>query len=139
MEQIVINLYLFYGAVKDGFTKKIPVWYLSLGGILIYLYSWDQKKISVSEYFYAMIPGVLFLLYRFIKKEGIGYADGIMLCLLGYLLRIEVWKVCCLSFLLISLFSLGLLAAKKVTLTTRLPYYPFLFGAYFICQGMNYV
>ena len=139
MEETIISLYLFYGAVRDVVTKKVPVWYLFLGGIIIILYSWDKKTTGISSYVYAMIPGLIFLLYRFIKKEGIGYADGIMLCFLGIQLGSEVWKVCCLSLVFISVFSLILLVLKKISLNTKLPYYPFLFGAYLVCYGVRYV
>lgn len=139
MEEIVISLYLCYGAIKDGFTKKIPVWYLTLGIVIISLYSWNRQSIGADDYILSLIPGVLFLLYRYVKKDGIGYADGIMLCLLGIWLGKEIWRVCYFSLFFISIFSLLLLGIKKVSLETKLPYYPFLLGAYFICHGIKYV
>ena len=139
MEEAVISVYLFYGAIRDAVTKKVPVWYLFLGGIIIILYSWDKRMTEISSCVYAMIPGLIFLIYRFIKKEGIGYADGIMLCFLGIQSGNEVWKICCLSLIFISIFSLILLGVKKISLKTKLPYYPFLFGAYLICYGVKYV
>lgn len=139
MEEMVLHIYLGYGALRDGITKKIPVWYLLSGLLLSAIFTRIEKGIRLENIILSLVPGGIFLIYSLIKKEGLGLADGIMLCILGIWLSLNIWRIWYLSLVIIGMFSGILLLLKKVTPEKRLPYYPFLYLAYLLYQGGNYV
>ena len=135
MEQVIINIFLLLGAVKDFKTKRIPVWYLLLGiflaAIMAAYYGMGDKRWVYPVWVY-LLPGVLFLCYRLIVKKGIGYGDGVLLCILGICLGEKVWQVWYISLLLVSSLSVILMILKKADRSSKIAYYPFLWAAHFI-------
>ena len=139
MEELVLQLYLGYGAMKDLKNKKIPVWYLVLGGILALIFYIREENRTVPLLLLALLPGIIFLLYSLIKKEKVGMGDGILLCIMGIWLSVKIWILWYASLLLVCLFSIVFLLLKRLTIHHDLPYYPFFWLAYLLYRGGSYV
>ncbi len=141
--QIMVNIYLFWGAWQDLRTRKIGNLYLWFGGVTGLVY----KCIGIikgTEFFIdwilAMIPGLIFLLIAKVTKEKIGFGDGWVLLILSNFIHLtEVWYVLQTAVFLVMIFSLVLLCSKKVSREYQIPFLPFLWGAQTFLWGLVYV
>ena len=139
MEELVIQIFLGYGAIKDLKDRKIPVWYLILGSILALIFYKGRENRSLFLLFLSLFPGFIFIMYSLIKKEGAGMGDGILLSIMGVWLSVKIWMLWYASLILICVFSVLLLLFKRLTIRQSLPYYPFFWLAYLLYRGGYYV
>ena len=139
MEELAIQIFLGYGSVKDLKDQKIPVWYMILGGILALIFYRREERSSLLLLLLSLFPGMIFIVYSLIKREGAGMGDGILLSIMGVWLSIKIWILWYASLILICLFSVVFLLLKKMTIQQSLPYYPFFWLAYLLYRGGCYV
>lgn len=132
---VILSLWLGILAVLDLRWKRIPVWLLAVGGIIMTFVAVDQcaQEIkSTTELFWGLLPGVLLLLMAVATRKA-GIADGIVLLLLSMPLDYRECIVSfVLSFLIMSFVSLFLLVLDKVKGNSKLPYLPFLLAGYIL-------
>ena len=132
---VVLSLWLGIMAVIDLRWKRIPVWLLAVGGMIVTIMSFNQytqAAKSFAELIWGLVPGALLLLMSVATKKA-GIADGIVLLLLSLPLD---YRECIvgfvLSLLIMSFVSLLLLVLGKVKGNSKLPYLPFLLAGYMI-------
>ena len=132
---VILSLWLGILAVLDLWWKKVPVWLLVVGGIIMTFMSAYQYARGIkgpSELVWGLVPGVLLLLIAVTSKKA-GIADGIVFLLLSLPLD---YRECIisfvLSFLIMSFMSLLLLVLNKVKGNSKLPYLPFLLAGYMV-------
>lgn len=131
----ILSLWLGILAVLDLRWKRVPVWLLTVGGIIMTFMSVEQYILEIKgieELVWGLVPGVLLLLMTATTKKA-GLADGIVLLLLSLPLDYrECITSFVLSFLLMSFVSLLLLVLHKVKGNSKLPYLPFLLAGYMV-------
>lgn len=130
---VILSLWLGILSVSDLLWKRVPVWLLAVGGIIMTIMSVDQYACGIkgiAELVWGLVPGVLLLLAAVATKKA-GIADGIVLLLLSLPLDYRECIVSfVLSFLIMSFVSLLLLVLNKVKGSSKLPYLPFLLAGY---------
>ena len=132
MKEIIIHLYLFWGVWKDIKIKKLPLWYFILGCIFTLIFMEEKNNLDMKQLFISIIPGIIFIMLSIIQHGKIGYGDGMLITIVGTWIGRDIWKVCYISMILISIFSCFTLLVKKGTRETRIPYYPFFWIALLI-------
>ena len=132
---VILSIWLGILAVSDLRWKRVPVWLLAVGGIIVTAMSIDrfQREMKyTAELVWGLVPGALLLLIAVTTKKA-GIADGIVLLLLSLALDYgECFVSFVLSFLIMSFVSLLLLVLNKVKGNSKLPYLPFLLAGYII-------
>lgn len=138
-----INFYLYWGCMQDIKERKIQNVYLKIGeslGIIFNIMSISAGTFSLKERMWALLPGIIFLIFAKVTKERIGYGDGMILGVLGNFLKIS--DVCYIlhgALVLLLIFSVLLLCTKKVSKDCQIPFLPFLWMSQTILWGMSYV
>lgn len=119
----------------DARRRYVPVWLLTLTGVIVTLvsvYEGRKGNLEVTELIWSIFPGIALLTVAVLTKKA-GWADGVVLLLLGVHTG---FRTCIFSFALgmffISVVSLALLAFRKVNKNTKLPFLPFLYTGYLI-------
>lgn len=132
---VILSLWLGILAMFDLRWKRVPVWLLAVGGIIVTVMSFCQYKWEIkgtAELVWGWVPGALLLLMAVSTKKA-GIADGIVLLLLSMPLD---YRECIISFvfsfLFMSFVSLLLLVLGKVKGNSKLPYLPFLLAGYMV-------
>lgn len=132
---VILSLWLGILAVLDLRWKRIPVWLLAVGGIIVTIMSVDQcarEVKSAAELVWGLVPGALLLLMAVATRKA-GIADGIVLLIFSLPLD---YRKCIVSFvfsfLIMSFVSLCLLVLGKVKGSSKLPYLPFLLAGYML-------
>lgn len=132
---VVLSLWLGILALSDLRWKRVPVWLLTVGGIIMTFMSFNQHAQggkNAAELVWGLVPGALLLLTAAVTKKA-GIADGIVLLLLSLPLG---YRECIVSFVLslmiMSLISLLLLVLGKIKGNSKVPYLPFLLAGYMV-------
>ena len=136
---IGFGLYLLVVSIFDLKEKAIPWLFLASGGVLVaagVVYGILVGEMVWYQPLLGMMPGaVLLLLARITEKMG--YGDGIVLMMIGGMDGYQgSFVVLCMGSFFAALFCVVLLAVRKVKKHSRIPYIPFLTGAYFLYLGI---
>ena len=130
---ICFGVFLLILSVEDIRKRKIDIRLLLAGTVFTPFCFIFFEDTDLSSHLLGMIPGLLLLAIYFFSRGQIGIADVIAVIMLGVDLGIGmVVSYLSVSFLLIALFSGGMLILGKLRLKSRLPYIPFLFVGYVI-------
>ena len=108
----------------------IPVWLLAFGGIGAMVI-----RMMLQENWWMYIGGILlglaFLLVSKITKEALGYGDSALIFILGALVGLrEMLLILVIAFLGAAVFSIVVLAFKKMSRKKQFPFVPFLLGGF---------
>lgn len=134
---VLVFLWLAGLSLFDIRYRRVPVWLILLGGTTIVaagIYGCVSGESNFAEFVWGMIPGAVLLLLA-IGTQKAGWADGIVLMLLGGVLGF--WQcilAAMLSLVMISVLSALLLVLKKADKGTRIPYIPFLTMGFTLCM-----
>lgn len=143
MVLIGINLYLYWGTLQDVKERKIQNLYLKIGGMLGIIFNLVNIVIgtfSLEKRMLALVPGILFLVFAKVTQEKMGLGDGIVLLVLGNFLNVdELWNILQGALILLMIFSILLLCAKKASKDCQIPFLPFLWLSQTILWGLGYV
>lgn len=142
--------WLIFMSVFDIKFRKIPIWGLIIAGVIAIcgainrLYSCGAEKTltdgivgsqiilrnELISIVLGIIPGIIVLILC-VATRKVGMADGVLICLMGLL---ETYLSCvvafCVASFLMALFSIFLLAIKRVRRNTQLPFIPFITVGY---------
>ena len=134
-----LGVYLLAVSIFDYKEKAIPVLFLAAGEILVgadVVYNVIVGEVTWYQPVLGMMPGaVLLVLARITEKMG--YGDGIVLLMIGGITGYRgSLLVLCMGSFFASIFCVMLLAVRKVKKNSRIPYIPFLTGAYFLYIGV---
>lgn len=127
---LMILVFLGVAAYFDIRYKRIPLWVQGMGVIFGCIGIIIQGQGLQWANLFALIPGIFLLVLSFVTGESIGYGDGISVLILGGLAGFNncMW-VLCISLIFISMAGIILLAIKRASRKTKLPYIPFLLAA----------
>lgn len=141
-KSVFLIFYLSILSILDGKEKKIPVIGLTVGIAVVFaagIYGIVKEQLWM-QYIMGLIPGLV-LFFVALATKKIGYADGIVLAVVG---GCEGFKNCililCVSLFAISICSLLLLFLKKVQKNSMIPFIPFLCAGYMfwkVVEGIN--
>lgn len=131
----IITIWLLGMSIMDIRSLRVPVWMIGAGAaciLAVLAYRCGRDAGEYGDILRGMVPGVLLLAYGAVTKKS-GYGDGIVMTLLGMVLREgRVFLLFGISLFLISAWALLLLAMKKGKPSTRIPYLPFLAAAWIL-------
>ena len=117
-------------------NKEIPLWFSLLGGCVGVVFCFLEGRVWTNVII-ACVPGILALIFSWLTREVLGYGDGIVLMMIGGMDGYRgSFAVLCLGSFLAAIFCVVLLAIRKVKKHSRIPYVPFLTGAYFLYIGI---
>ena len=118
-------------AISDVKRREIKIVYLIVAGaigILALVISGEKSRIISSLFGIAI--GLTVIVLAYLTKGGIGYGDGLLLCISGLLLGVRnniiLLLMGCFFSAVVSMF---LLVIKKADRKTLLPFVPFLIPA----------
>ena len=128
-KEMLTAAWLLPMSAMDIRRRQVPAWMLLLGtaaAVVVLVSEGWSGGLSVWRICKAVIPGIVLLVIAGLTGRA-GYADGIVLLLLGLLAGYEICLTASLGGLfLIALCSGVLLALRKVKRDTRMPFLPFL-------------
>lgn len=134
---VLVFLWLAGLSLFDIRYRRVPVWLILLGGtttVAAGIYGCVSGESNFAEFVWGMIPGAVLLLLA-IGTQKAGWADGIVLMLLGGVLGFrQCILAAMLSLVMISVLSALLLVLKKADKGTRIPYIPFLTMGFTLCM-----
>lgn len=119
----------------DARCKYVPVWLLTLVGVVVTLVSVNKGgkgSLGDMELLWSILPGIVLLTVAVLTKKA-GWADGVVLMMLGIQtgFRKSIFSLA-LGMFFISVVSLVLLTFRKVNKNTKLPFIPFLYAGYLL-------
>ena len=118
-------------AVRDIRCRRIPVWALAVLSMAVLLCRMLLKDITVAESIAGGAVGIGFILISRITGEAFGYADSILIMLLGLFLGVwELFAVLMIAFGLAAIYAAGGLVAGRFSRKITFPFIPFLTIAY---------
>lgn len=132
---IITFLILLCLSVSDWREKAIPVSHLIISCVIVCILMIVHKENSMLYYGLSVLPGAGMVGLAFLAKGKIGYADGIILSMVGALRGL---LICMQSVIIALLFLLAvfiiLFLFKKANRNTLLPFVPFLFIGWCITE-----
>lgn len=140
LKRVICILFLLIAACYDFRSKKVP-WVFLCGGIItaIILQCLDKNQ-NAADKIISYLPGAVLITVSWITRESIGYADGLGILTTGILMGgRHCLFVICISLCLVSLTGIVLLILKKADRNTRIPYFPFLFGAEIFAAVLHFI
>lgn len=143
MMWVITGIILGLASVWDLKSMRIPAWFLG-AGLLISIgnggYLVTSGKEVWSGWVTGGIPGGISLLLSLGTREQIGYGDGWILLIVGWMLGVNAGIIIGLLGLGCSfLVSAVILLSKKGNRNTRLPFVPFLFLGYLFMLGGKFL
>lgn len=120
-------------SVADVRSRKVPVALLLTGGVLATVYILLFARELWIIHVLGLLTGAGFILVSKVTREGIGYGDSMLLCILG--IYLGIWKLLELllvAWLLVLPAAMFLLIRKHYTKKARLPMIPFITAGYLV-------
>lgn len=129
---IILFLLMCIIGIIDIRSKKIPLWCISLGAadaVVSIISAWRAGTggIGSADIAVDMLPGLLFLLISWTTNEKVGYGDGLVILIMGIVMHYrQCVAAVAIGLLVSSVFSMIMIASKKMNLRSRIPFVPFL-------------
>lgn len=135
MEEHVVKLSVFLLLLINGILdwKKGEISLLSLGGFGLFGLIWNlcRHYQSLGSLCGGAAVGIGLLAAAFLSCEAVGFGDGLLLCVTGiYLGFWENLSLLAAGALCCAVIQGVRLLLKKVRMTDRIPFVPFLFLAF---------
>lgn len=132
---IILWVLLIITSVQDSIHKKISIWIIIAGAILICPFIWFSTGTSIIERVFGIMIGVGVIVLSKATRGKIGIGDGLVLCVTG--LALGFWRnmeLFALALFIASILSIILLAFRAADRKKSIPFIPFmLFGYTFLC------
>lgn len=120
--------------VFDCIGKKIPVYMIvAMAAVGTGLRIIEGSLLPMS-WMMGMIPGAGLLIVSILSKEQIGYGDALVIGVLAWYLPLNnIIEVLCIAFFLVGIAGVIIRMFLRDKGIERIPFIPFLFGAYLLC------
>lgn len=131
--QWVSMIYLAVLSVVDIHSRRIPFWGLLSGGAAAVTYRVLLGREGAVLALAGAAVGLVFLGLSKMTGEALGYADSLLVVILG--IYLGFWELCRLlavSFFISAVFSVFMLSVKKMHRKTTFPFIPFLALGYLL-------
>ncbi len=126
-------------SVLDILRRRLPAAALAVCGLGAVLCQLCMRRTDSWLILGGILTGLGFLLLSRVTKEGIGYADSLLILILGIYLGLwQLLTVLAGAFFLLLLAAIPLLMIKHMSRKYTLPFLPFLTGGYlawFLAEG----
>jgi len=136
--KLTIVVVLAICSVQDIRKKKIYLWLILLGGLLIAVCVPFCEEVSMLDRFGGILVGMVVILISVLTRGKIGLADGILLCAtgfgLGFWSNLELFGI---ALFLAAIVSILLLMLRLADRKKAIPFVPFLLLAYLILVYAN--
>lgn len=129
--RLLLLLFLIINTYWDMKRRRVLLWSIVLFGISgIGLVLWF-KNVSILSSMGGLAFGLLIGGCGYISRQAIGYGDGLVITVCGvYLGFVQVFAMVFYGLLFCSFLSMILIAAKKRTYKTQVPFLPYLLAGY---------
>lgn len=139
MKAVLAAVLLSCGIV-DFLRKRVYIWMLVAGGILVFALLPFCHEITLASRLAGAATGAAIILLSFISGGKIGLGDGILLCITG--LGLGFWgnmELFCLALMLAAGLSIILMIFRKADRRMSIPFVPFMLAGYLIIlfTGLN--
>lgn len=129
--EILFALFLLYCSLCDIKKGEIKTKILLCSILPVSIYAGFISQEPPASIICGMLLGGSFLLVSFFTREGLGYADSILLALLGLILGLEkLLSVMFFSFGTVAVFSLAGIVCKHWGRDKTIPFVPFILLGY---------
>ena len=130
MKAWILGIWLGIQGCIDFKYKMIPLWLSVVGAVLGAGFCIMEKR-DVESILWALVPGILAMIFSKLTNEVMGYGDGITLMVLGVFLPLErIVSIGMLAFVIAGVAALFLLVVFRKKGSYRIPFVPFLAVAY---------
>ncbi|HWT74742.1 MAG TPA: prepilin peptidase [Mobilitalea sp.] len=129
--QIILGAMLLICGIQDARKKKISVWIIAAGTILVGGCLPFIHHILLIDRIGGVAVGVLIIMTSLITGGKIGLGDGILLCVTG--LGLGFWgnlELFAIALLLAAIVSIGLLILRLADRKKSIPFVPFMLLGY---------
>lgn len=136
--KIVMGVMLLICGIQDALHKKILLWMIILGSILIGICIPFCSEVSLLDRCGGCMVGAAVILISLATKGKIGLADGILLCTTG--LGLGFWgnlELFAMALLLAAIVSIVLLILRLADRKKSIPFVPFLLAGYLFLIIVN--
>lgn len=128
---ITMGLMLLICGVQDALKKKIYIWIIALGAILMGIVLLFSSSVPIVERIGGIAIGVCVIVISKITGGKIGMGDGILLCItgmgLGFWGNLELFGI---ALFFAAVVSILLLVFRLADRKKSIPFVPFLFFGY---------
>lgn len=127
---IEIELFLFLCVISiwDFKKKKVPTYIFYTFGILVVFTKLYLLPKELGDSILGTIPGIVLILCGLLMKEHLGLGDGYAAVIVGFAYGINGVIAGLLAGMLFeSVVGIILIAIKKISFHTKLPFLPFFF------------
>jgi Type IV leader peptidase family. len=129
--QWVLMIIMLLCGIQDLCKKKIYLWILLIGAVLICLCLPFCNPNGLIDRVGGLTLGFIVILISLITSGKIGLGDGFLLCItglgLGFWRNLELFAI---ALFMASVFSIILLALRLANRKNSIPFVPFLFVGY---------
>jgi len=124
----IIGILLFFCGIQDIRSKKVSLWIVLIGAILVSICAVNMTTLSLIDRFGGLGVGAFVIGISLLTGGKIGMGDGLLLCVtgigLGFWHNLELFALALLIAAIVSIFLLTFrLADRKKTI----PFVPFIF------------
>lgn len=129
----ILGILLLITALQDVRTKKISLWIIVIGAILICVFVPFTHKVSYIDRGVGALVGLGVMITSRATGGKIGMGDGYLLCVTG--ISLGFWgnmELFATALFAAALVSIVLLAFRLADRKKSIPFIPFLFLAYLI-------
>ena len=128
--KILLLILLIYSSYTDIKTKKVmmvPVWGCALIAIIEIIFPTEEGGMS----FLGALPGMIFLIISFVTKGALGSGDAYLAIVIGMFLGAKNTVIIfMIASVLAAVYSLIMLAAKRIDRKGSIPFVPFILSGY---------
>ena len=135
---VSLMIFLIFGTVFDIRKRSIPVSLFVVFGIAGIVLGATQGRVSpdlTTDWVFGVILGVVFIAISLISDKKLGMGDALSILIMGiYLGGSDAALAVLYAMMITSVFSIIILAFKKGSRKTELPFMPFLLTGCIIQQ-----
>ncbi len=136
--KIIIGVMLLFCGVQDAMKKRIWLWFIIIGSILIGICVPFSHTVPILDRFGGIAVGGIVILISLATKGKIGLGDGILLCATGFGLgfwgNLELFAI---ALFMAAIVSMLLLILRLADRKKSIPFVPFLFTGYAFLMIVN--
>ena len=129
--KVVIGAMLLICGVQDALKKKIFLWFILIGSLLIGICIPFCNTISIFNRISGVAVGICVIMISLATRGKIGMGDGMLLCAsglgLGFWGNLELFAI---ALLIAAVVSIALLIFRLADRKKSIPFVPFLFLGY---------
>lgn len=124
---IICMGFLISLSVMDIKYRKLPGTMLAMAGILAFVYCIVFERRNMWLSIAGLLVGMFFVFLSKVTREGIGYGDSLLFCILG--LYLGIWRfleLLVISWLLVALAAMFMLVIQRFYRRSAFPMVPFI-------------